>query len=131
MDQSQRPAEPVQKLSAGQFIARTKGAEAVESATAQENRVLAGQELSMIFELNDSRAYQWYEAEFVEKVFQEARDRFLSPDTLPAEMPDARSRYLALKEVKKGMLEREIGWRTYLDPSDQEIGRLQMKLGAL
>lgn len=92
---------------------------------------MAGAELAMLFELSENRAFRWLEEEFLNKPFQEARETFLSPDTRGEDLPAARHRYLALKEVKKAPIEREIVHRKLLDPGDSEIFRLQMKLGAL
>lgn len=132
MDPSQKAAEPIKQLSVAELASMGKAAERVkESATAQENRQLAAQELAMIFELKENRPYKWFEAEFIDKPFQEAREKLRSPETKPEELPVAHQRYLALKEVKAGMLEREIGWRKALDRTDSEIARLQMKLDAL
>jgi hypothetical protein len=135
LDPSQRPAEPLKTVKAGDLVRTLKqppvGAAPRLTADEQRNRDRAAAELSMIFELRDARAFQWFMAEFFDKPFREASEAYRSPTTDEADMPKVRARYLALKEVKSGILEREINHRRKMDPNDTEIFRLEQQLAQL
>lgn len=104
-----------------------------ESATAAENRAIAGEELTSIWELKESKAFQWFESEFIDRPFLLASEKLrgiieLEPNET---LKQAQTTYRALREVKSAIIERELSWRRLLDANDPEIEKLQMKLGAL
>jgi hypothetical protein len=135
LDPSQRAAEPVKVIKASDLVRTLKqppvGAAPQISPQAQQNRDRAAAELSMIFELRDARSFQWFMAEFFEKPFIEASQAYRSDDTPEEDLPKVRARYMALKTVKAGILEREIAHRRLMDPSDAEIFRLEQRLAQL
>lgn len=135
LDPSQRAAEPVKLVKAADLVRTLKqppvGAAPHISPQAQQNRDRAAAELSMIFELRDARSFQWFMAEFFDKPFIEASQAYRSDDTKDEDLSKVRARYMALKDVKKGILEREIAHRRLMDPNDTEIFRLEQRLAQL
>lgn len=134
LDPSQRAAEPIKMVKASDLVRTLKpavGAAPELSPQAQKNRDRAAAEIAMIFELRDARAFQWFMAEFFDKPFNEASEAYRSSDTPEEDLPKVRARYLALKAVKAGIIEREIAHRRMMDPSDAEIFRLEQRLAQL
>lgn len=111
------------------------GAERVDvnSEAAEENRRRAAAEISTIFELNGDRNFQWFIREFIDGPYTKAFDALRS-QTMRMEgetLETVQARYVALREVKVGMLEREIAHRELIDPRDEEISRLRERLSRL
>lgn len=135
LDPSQRAAEPIKTVKASDLVRTLKspavGAPPQLSPQAQQNRDRAAAELSMIFELRDARSFQWFMAEFFDKPFIEASQAYRSDDTAEEDLSKVRARYMALKAVKAGIIEREIAHRRLMDPSDAEIFRLEQRLAQL
>jgi hypothetical protein len=104
-----------------------------DSPEAIENRQRAANETSMIFELKDNRAFQWFEREFIQTAYAEAFAKLRDPNLrLPEEsLQNIQMTYVALRKVRVGMLEREIIHRELLDPNDSALPRLREKLAAL
>jgi hypothetical protein len=134
MDPSQRPAEPLQPVDARTLIRNLQGAEPIDdSPEAENNRMRAAAEISAIFELNKDRNFQWFMREFIDRPYNAAFDALRNPlmrqkdDTLEV----IQAKYVALREVKVGMLEREIAHRELLNPRDEEIPRLRERLSRL
>jgi hypothetical protein len=134
MDPSQRPAEPLQPVDARTLIRNLQGAEPIDdSPEAENNRMRAAAEISAIFELNKDRNFQWFMREFIDRPYNAAFDALRNPlmrqkdDTLEV----IQAKYVALRDVKVGMLEREIAHRELLNPRDEEIPRLRERLSRL
>ncbi len=123
-------ATPLNQLSARDLIARLKPEDFVElSPEAQENRARAADELSSIYELRQSGAFQWFMAAFIDGPHRDALETLKNPHT--ADLVNARTRYLALREIKVALLEREIQHRELMTPADEEIPRLREQLTQL
>jgi hypothetical protein len=136
LDQSQRPAEPIQSITPGELSRRMRepGLEVAEiSEDAQANRDHASQEISSIFRLQGDPDFQWFMREFVNPEYDKAFAALRNPAMRqPGESLElVQARYLALREVKIGMLERELGHRELLDPNDQEVFRLRQEIDRL
>jgi hypothetical protein len=141
LDPSQRPAVPVKPVEAGELLRQLRTdrdafLEAVPEETAnaiKNNREHAQQEISMIFELNESQAFRWFMEEFVipeyDRVFGQLRG--IGEPPKPEDLPAIQVRYATLRGIRIGMLEREIAHRSRLDPNDSEIPRLREKLNLL
>lgn len=132
LDQSQRAHEPTAPLGAAELLARlTKEAEPKENDSEEAiwNRQRAAAETAMIFELKDSRAFNWFFEEFVVKPYAEAFEALRDVHT--EDLTKARTEYLALKKARIGLIEREIIHRQQLDVDDPEIARLREKLSVL
>jgi hypothetical protein len=134
-DQSQKAAEPLQRVEPAEFIRRLSVELATQpsedSETAKANRARAGNEISMIFELNSSRAFAWFESEFIDKPFREASEKLRNEFTTPSDLPLVKMTYDALKKVKVGVLERHLAHLMQLNPSDAEIPKLRERLSLL
>ena len=101
---------------------------------AEENREKAARELGMISELHNNTAFQWFEAEFIDKPYSASLEALKSrrPDNDDGTWLAAQHQaYRVLRSVKASMIEREINWRKKVNPLDSEIPRLQEKLQAL
>jgi hypothetical protein len=138
MDQSQKAAEPLKPVPTATLVRVLNSPEAdpgsaQDSPEAQDNRQRASNEISMIFELKDSRAFQWFMREFIESAYQQAFDELRNPALRQKDvkLEDVQTRYVALRQVRVGMVEREIAHREQLDPNDEEIKRLREKLASL
>jgi hypothetical protein len=136
MDQSQKAAEPIKAVAPATFIREMANPEsdpAKDSPEAVENRRRAGAEISMIFELKDSRAFQWFMSEFIDKPYREAFDKLRDPRLRQKEesLETIQTNYVALRAVKAGMIEREIAHREQIDTNDPEVVRLRELLAAL
>ena len=135
LDQSQRPAAPIETISPGELSRRLKekGTEVAETGTQIENRDHAGSEIASIFRLNGDPDFQWFMKQFIDPEYDRAFVALRNPamreagDTLEV----VQARYVALREVKVGMLERELAHRTLLDPNDQVIPRLRREIDRL
>jgi hypothetical protein len=134
-DQSQRPAEPLPTVEPRTLIRNLQGAErvATTSVDAEANRLRAAAEIAAIFELNENRTFQWFIREFIDKPYQEAFRKLRLPNArMEGEsLEGVQMTYSAMREVKVGMLEREIAHRELLNPNDEEIPRLRQKLSLL
>lgn len=128
MDQSQKPAEPTQRVSDAQLTRTLKKPEADELPGQKANRQLALDQLGMMAEIQNSPAFKWFMQTFVDEPFKASFEALRSEHTREEEMPQVRSRYQALKSIKAGIIEREAVWREALDPSDTEIARLRERL---
>jgi hypothetical protein len=133
MDQAQRAAEPLTPVSPASLIRslKTPEEEASESPEAIENRQRAATEIAMIFELKDSRAFQWFVEQFLDSEYGKAFEALRSPYTKHHEIADVQKQYVVLRKVKVGMLEREIAHREQLDPGDEMLPVLRSKLAQL
>ena len=138
LDPSQRAAEPLQPVAPSVALKRLSLAEMEgtepdpnESDEAVSNRQRAAAEISMIFELKDSVAFQWFEREFIDAAYSRAFEALRSPHVKPEELPKLQTTYLALREVKAGMIEREIAHRELIDPHDEQVTELREKLARL
>jgi hypothetical protein len=105
----------------------------VDSEAAHENRLRAAAEISSIFELKANRDFQWFVREFIDKGYDEAFRKLRMPNArMEGEtLESVQMTYAALREVKVGMLEREIAHRELLNPRDEEIPRLRTLLDRL
>lgn len=134
MDPSHRPAEALRSVSPAQLINQAKLAKVAPeelSAEALENLKKAKEELSKISELKESRAFQWFETEFIEKAYSEAK-RIFHDKTTPVEtLVAARVEYLTLRALKMDWLEREIAHRELLDPGSETTAYLRDRLSLL
>lgn len=137
-EQSRRAAEPLPSLSPKELIRNLGLEEAAQpeeelSDEAKENRLRAAKEISLIFELHNSRAFEWFEKEFIDKPYWEARRKLMGwvSDFKPGELEKTQVTYAALKQVKVGMLEREIAHREQINPNDEQIAILREKLALL
>ena len=101
------------------------------SPEAEANRLQAASELSAIFELANLGSFQWFLAEFINEPFQEARRIFHDSSTPEAGLPEARTRYLTLRNIAAALLEREIMHRELLTPTNTELPLLREKLSLL
>lgn len=135
MDPSQKAAEPLKPVKPAQLIRTMIGneAEPAKSAEALDNRKRAADELTMIFELRGSAAFRWFQKEFIDARYQETFDALRDPAMrLPGETLECvQARYLALRKVKAGILEREIAHRELISPTDTEIAVLREELARL
>lgn len=137
MDPAQRAHEPLTPVKPADLI-RSLHAEPTlveenpDAAQAiAENRATAASELAMIFELQNSAAHQWFLEQFVSGPFRDASDALKSPNTKPEELATVQTRYVTLRPIMAGIIEREIAHRDQLDPTDQEVFRLRDKLATL
>lgn len=135
MDPSQTPAEPLRRVDPAVLIRSLSGAERVgdSSADAEANRLRAAGEISAIFELNENGDFQWFMREFIDGPYEQAFLKLRDPRArLPEESLEmVQVTYFALRQVKSGMLEREIAHRELLNPRDEEIPRLRERLARL
>ena len=135
MEQSHKAAEPLKPIKPAALIRALEADEdemaAQQSPEAEANRQRAASEISMIFELKESTAFKWYQKEFVERLYLHAFNALRSPDVKPEDLQKLQTTYLAMREVKAGMLEREITHREQLNPKDEEIPRLRDELARL
>jgi hypothetical protein len=135
LDQSQRPAEPIQQISPGELSRRLKepGMEVADTVTARENREHAASEISSIFALQGNPDFQWFVREFIDPEYDKAFAALRNPAVRqPGETLElVQARYVALREVKVGMMERELAHRQLLDPNDQEVLRLRKEIDRL
>jgi hypothetical protein len=135
LDQSQRPAEPIQQISPGELSRRLKepGLEIADSGTAKENRENAAAEISSIFQLQGDPNFQWFVKTFIDPEYDKAFAALRNPAVRqPGETLElVQARYVALREVKVGMMERELAHRELLDPNDQQIAKLRQEIDRL
>ncbi len=139
LDPSQKPAEPLQPVKPSVALKRlaideaAKEIESSEQPEAIENRQRAAAEISMIFELKDSSPFNWFMREFVDKPYQEAFDKLRDPRLLRKDesLEIIQQRYVALRAVRVGMIEREIAHREQIDPNDEQISELRRLLSSL
>lgn len=135
MDQSQKAAEPLTPVKPSTFVRQSLQPEPDpnDSPEAQENRQRAAGEISMIFELKDNRAFQWFEKEFIDVAYQEAFDKLRNPTLRQKDesLELIQAQYVVLRKVKAGRLEREIAHRELLDANDEEIALLRSALERL
>lgn len=133
LDQSQRAAEPVTPVKESTLIRSLKPFPPDQSATAQGNRKMAADQLGSISALRKSSDFQWYEREFIDKPFRSVSEKLRGIIELdPHEtIASVQTTYKALREVKAGLIEREISHRRLLNPNDEEIFRLSEVLDAL
>lgn len=135
---SRRAAEPLQSLSPKELIRSLGLKEATQpegeelSPEAKENRLHAAKEISLIFELRNNRAFEWFEHEFIDKPYWEARRGLMNvAEADRGDLPRIQTTYAALKQVKIGMLEREIAHREQINPNDEQIAILRERLALL
>jgi hypothetical protein len=134
MDPAQKPAEPIEPLLAGALLRQLNPeSDPADSEEAKENRAAAAREISMIFELKDLTAFKWFEKEFIDKPYQASFDALRDPRLREKNetLENIQQRYVALRAVKVGMLEREIAHREQIAPNDVEIPRLRAELERL
>lgn len=131
MDQSQMPAQPTPEMSARDLVATLSEAEPVIEGNAKDNQQHAARELEMITELLSSRAFEWFEAEFIGKPYATAFASLRSKHTRPEDLPGIQQTYIALREIKAGMIERELAHRELISPADPRNTFLRSKLDAL
>lgn len=135
LDQSQKPAEPIETISPGELSRRMKqpGLEVADTGTQAENREHAAAEISSIFKLKDDSDFQWFVKQFIDPEYDKAFLALRNPAMRqPGETLElVQARYVALREVKVGMLERELSHRSLLDPNDQEVLRLRKEIDRL
>lgn len=137
MDPAQRAHEPGRPVKPADLI-RTLHADPVlveenpDAAQAiAENRATASAELAMIFELKESVAHQWFLEQFIAGPFRDASDALKSANTKLEELAAVQTRYVTLRPIMAGIIEREIAHRDQLDPNDQEVFRLRERLRLL
>lgn len=133
MDQSQIAAEPLKSVSPTQFIKEFVNPETQpdpNSPEAVENRARAAQEISMIFELKDLVSFKWFIAEFIDKPYRAAFDALRDPRLRQDNetLENIQQRYVALRAVRVGMLEREIAHREQITPNDSFLHALREQL---
>lgn len=135
MDPSQTAAEPLKSIPMSEILRRFREEspmpEEPASREAAENQTRARAEIASIFELKESRAFQWYEKEFIDKSYQEAFDKLRDSSTKSDELVAVRLVYILMRGIKVGLIEREIAHRETLDPADEEIKRLREKLSRM
>jgi hypothetical protein len=135
VDPSQKAAEPLKPVEPKTFVRNLTGAERVvtDDADAEANRQRAAAEISAIFELKDNRNFQWFMREFIDRQYGEAFQKLRIPSARMENesLESVQMTYSALREVKVGMLEREIAHRELLNPRDEEIPRLRERLSRL
>lgn len=133
MDPSQKAVEPLEPVEASVLVSRLRSITPDEnkSPEADSNRKQAAAEVSMIFELRDNRAFQWFETEFIDKEYLEAFSKLRSPHTKPEELHDVQVKYIALRAVKVGLVEREIAHRELMNSNDEQIPRLRERLSRM
>lgn len=131
MEQSHTSAEPLAQISVPALIRALDQQGPASSPEAEDNRKRAAAEITMIFELKESRAFRWYEKEFVDKLYRAAFEALRSPHTKADDLSALRTTYLALRGVKAGLIEREIAHREQISPGDPEISVLREQLAAL
>lgn len=124
LDPSQRAAEPLPSLNAAEVLRKIE-ADKSKNPDDQANRILAAMELAMIEELLGLAAFRWFEAEFIDKPYR------IAFDNLRSQGGEAFQSYKALKEVKGGMIQREITQRETVSPDDPRITYLREKLRSL
>lgn len=131
LDQSQRASEPTPQGSLGDL--RGAAIEKFDSDAEKANKENAGRELSMIEALKESEAFKWFEAEFIEKLYRASFDALRAEATTDNDAAWRRinARYVALRGVKAGMIEREIVHRRKINPKDPTIEVLRQTLAAL
>lgn len=137
LDPSQRAAEPTPTGSLGDL----RGAERVELAnkpgqnadTVKANDLRAAAELAMINELKQSAAFQWFEAEFIDKPYAASFDALRAEATTEDDAFWRRinAKYVALREVKSGMIQREIVHLKRISPIEPAIAALTQHLRTL
>lgn len=136
-EQSRRAAEPLPSLSSKELIRSLGLEEAAQpeevSEEAVANRQHAATEISMIFELHNSRSFEWFEHEFIDKPYWEARRKLMTVghSIELGELSRIQITYAALKQVKVGMLEREISHREQINQNDEQIAILRERLSLL
>lgn len=133
LDPSQRAAEPLKPIKTSVALRQLsqEPPKPSDSPEAKENRLRASAEVSMIFELKDLVAFQWFEKEFIDKAYRNAFDALRSPHVKPEDLPKLQTTYVALRKVKAGLIEREIAHRELLDPTDDQLATLRETLSRL
>jgi len=137
LDPSQKPAEPLPPVNPVTVLKRRAldeiEPEPGEQPEAIDNKQRAANEVAMIFELKDSRAFQWFEKEFIDKPYKEAFDLLRNPKLRQegVTLLDVQAAYVVLRAVKTGVIEREIVHRETIDPGDEMIPVLRQKLDTL
>ena len=139
LDPAQRPAEPLPPVKPSVALKRMAMDEAAvepapeQSPEAIDNSTRAKAEIATIFELKDSGAFNWFFSEFVEKPYQDAFNKLRDPRLRQKDetLENIQQRYIALREVRIGMLEREIAHREQLDDDDGQIYDLRRLLNSL
>jgi hypothetical protein len=102
-----------------------------ESPEAAENRRRAAAELASIFELRENGAFQWFMESFIDTPYRNSRNAFRSSSTPVDKLAQLHTRYVALREIKASMLEREIAHRELISPNDPEVAHLREQLELL
>lgn len=115
----------------GLETAQSNPSQPVEKSEAQlENEKTAGEELALIFELSDSRAFQWFKTNCLDEKYREA-EGLLKNEHAKQTIEVIRARYFAVKDIYVWLIEREIAHRETTNPQDAEILRLREKLATL
>lgn len=125
------PAAPTAEMSPGALIENLRAGEPVVEGTVRDNRANAARELEMIEELLASRAFQWFETEFIDKPYAASFEALRSKFTKPEDLASVQQTYVALREIKSGCAERELAHRELISPTDPVIAVLRSKLAAL
>lgn len=123
MEASPEPASPLNPVSDRAF-ASALGSEAAKqelSAPEQRNRERAADNLSHVFALRDSSAFDWYLREGLDKKLAEA-DKALKIEAGDVNL--LRARWRSLAELRDWLTEAEIHARRKMDPKDPEIQKL-------
>lgn len=111
--------------------ARSSPARPVETSPEQEfNEKAASEELALIFELHDSRAFQWFQRECLDNRYRAAEGLLKDPHAKES-IEIIRARFFAVREIYIWLLEREIAHRETANSDDAEIVRLREKLALL
>jgi hypothetical protein len=135
LDQSQKAAEPIETISPGELSRRLKepGVEVVDTGTQGENRQHAAGEIASIFRLKGDSDFQWFVTQFIDPEYDKAFAALRNPAMRQKDetLETVQARYMALREVKIGMMERELAHRSLLDPNDQEVFRLRKEIDRL
>lgn len=131
LDPSQKAAEPLKPVKPADLARTVNAKQEAVSPEEKDNRENAANEVSMIFELNSSVAFRWFEAEFIDRPFRDAFEALRTPGIKAEDLPAIQQKYMSLRAVKVGIIEREISHRDLLDPNDSMIPVLREKLARL